>query len=102
MDQQTSPLKVTIANRLQILNANQEELTPVNSPVKITSLIRVGKGNREFVNLMFRYPDGGTSFYVNELMPNGQFEAIEDDEEFEEVTMFMDMALQRNQQGPGA
>lgn len=49
---------------------------------------------------MFLFPSGAQSFYVNEII-NGQPEMIENDEEFEEIVAFMDLALARNQQGSG-
>lgn len=68
--------------------------------VQIWQLIQVSKGTRDFVKLMFVFPNGAQSFYVNEII-NGQPEMIENDEEFEEIVAFMDLALARNQQGSG-
>lgn len=89
-----------LANRIQVVNANQEEWHTGDSRCTIHRLITVAKGTREFIKLRFAYPDGSIEFYVNEMI-NGQPEAIENDEEFEEITIFMDLALERNKHGRG-
>lgn len=49
--------------------------------------------------LRFAFTDGSLKFYVNELTPGGEVEMIEDDEEFEEISMFMELALNKYKHG---
>ena len=89
------PQTFNIVHRLQVLDANQHDIPTMNHDVRITQLISVGKGTREFVMLRFQYANGHMDFYVNELDKSGQVQEIVNDEEFEEISTFMDLALNR-------
>lgn len=88
---------ISLVNRLQVLDLNQTLLT-TSQGIEVWQLCVVGKGTREFVKLMFKYPDGSLTFYVNELK-QGKPEVIDNDEEFEEITIFMDLAMHRAKHG---
>lgn len=81
------------------MNLDQELLSKYKG-LEVWQLCVVAKGTREFVKLMFKYPDGNLMFYVNEII-NGQPEMIENDEEFEEVSIFMDLTMERAKHGRG-
>lgn len=91
-----------IAHRFQVIDAEQINLINFDTKNKLApqvkQLIKVARGTREFAMLMFLYPTGEATYYVNEII-NGQYEQIEDDNLFADVSHFMEQYLNKIQHG---
>ena len=80
--------------RFQVLNKRQQDwkksdIPDVTGMVRLTELLRIGYGNREFSYLRFEYVDGNLRFYLNEWV-GGQLESIRDDNLFDDLMLFCD------------